>query len=265
MILRDCMLYAGIRSSRRFAQLSWFQRDFFYGLLHAAWPAGRFEADVGLLRAALYGPLLSRVSQRDVQEALAECHRVGLVKLETGEDGRGWGEVVNYRQHGLKKRKQQPDAEPDGQPLDPPGLLAGMLPIQIEGKKEGRGSARRARKSPPAPVFESQEQIIERLRTEHPGINIDEQLKLAVANRRKAGKLPLDLAWFEHSWLKNCGPTYEPGGSKPVAEPDGWRGWFRCRYPDTPVVQDGRIELIPFSELPADMQAEAMAALRRAS
>lgn len=131
MMLRDCMLYAGIRSSRKFARLSWFQRDFFYGLLNVAWPAGRFESDVGLLQAALYAPLLSKVSKRDVQVALAECHRIGLVKLWTDEGGRGWGEVVNYRQHGLKKRQQTTSAPSPGG-SDPPDDQTGDLFAAIE-------------------------------------------------------------------------------------------------------------------------------------
>lgn len=236
MILRDCMLYAGIRTSRKFARLSWFQRDFFYGLLHAAWPAGRFETDVEVLRAALYGPLLKKVPPRDVQEALAECYRIGLVKLWTDDNGRGWGEVINYRQHGLRKRKPSADADP---PPDP-GLFTTPPPdpIQSEGLKEGEGEV-----TPPAPparsqlgklVSESQDAWILRLRRDWPAADITMELLNAERDRRKAGK-NLQRDWFERHWLPKCSPavsfaTASPDGKLAVPEPEAWSLYLKDQY-----------------------------------
>lgn len=233
MTLRDCMLYAGIRTSRRFAGLTWFQRDFFYGLLHAAWPAGRFEADVGVLRAALYAPMLLKVSPRDVQDALVKCRELGLVKLWTDDSGRGWGEVVNYRQHGLKKRKRS-DEEPPPEPPpadDGPELFpkAGPPPDQIEGKKEGRGRAREARNPSPS-QFELQEDWLARMQRAFPEANV-----LAELDKAKRKKGQVDRVWFEKSWLPNCGPAVEFATAKGALlvaepEPEGWKVYLKDEY-----------------------------------
>jgi hypothetical protein len=114
MILRDRMVYGGIQNSRRMAKLSWFQREFFRGLLHAADDYGRFEADAELLRSVLFALDLSKVSKRDVQEALLRCAapEVGLVKLYTVK-GQGYGKVINFRQTLKKRRGLYPDEEGD--------------------------------------------------------------------------------------------------------------------------------------------------------
>jgi hypothetical protein len=129
MTLSDRMVYAGIVNSRRMAQLSWFQRDFFRNLIHAADGHGRFEADAVMLRAVLYGLLSHKVTVRDVQEAMTRCHAIGLVKLYT-VDGRGYGKVINYRQTLAKRRALYPDE--DGAPPDPD-----LFSAPTEGKKEG--------------------------------------------------------------------------------------------------------------------------------
>lgn len=110
MTLNDRMVYAGIVNSRRMAQLTWFQRDFFRSLIHAADGHGRFEADAVLLRSVLYGVLSHKVSVRDVQEAMTRCHQLGLVKLYQVE-GRGYGKVINYRQTLAKRRALYPDED----------------------------------------------------------------------------------------------------------------------------------------------------------
>lgn len=137
MTLRDRMVYAGLRTSRRFARLSWIQRDFFQGLLHVADDLGRFEADAGMLRTVLYGPLLAKVSERDVAQMLVQLHHVELVKLYTVQ-GRGYGKVINFRQTGLKTRRAlypDEDGPPDAPELfTPPAALTVSAPS--ERKKE---------------------------------------------------------------------------------------------------------------------------------
>lgn len=133
MTLRDFMLYAGIRTSRRFCRLSWFQRDLFVGILHACDDYGRFEADAEKLWSVLYALDRARVAKRDVQDGLRRfaAAEVGLVKYYTVR-GVGYGKVHNYRQHGLKKRRAlYPDEAGDEPELfDEP-------PARHEGKKEG--------------------------------------------------------------------------------------------------------------------------------
>lgn len=138
MMLRDRMVYGGIQTSRRMARLTWMQRDFFRGLLHVADDYGRFEADAEMLRAVLYGPMLSKVSVRDVQEALMRCaaSEIGLVKLYTVE-GRGYGKVYNFRQTLMKRRALYPDE--DGAAQEPELFPAGAPePPPPERKKEGK-------------------------------------------------------------------------------------------------------------------------------
>lgn len=226
MTMRDCMLYAGIRGSRKFARLTWFQRDFFYGLLHAAWPAGRFESDVELLRAALYAPLLTKVSKRDVVQALAACREAGLLKLQTDESGRGWGEVVNYRQTGLRKGKKaeavasdEPVREPDLFCVpDPPPMVAPISSQTKERKKEGEGP-----RHPP----ESQDEWLTRLRRAWPEVNVDAQLTFALHDRQTAKK-KLEREWFEAHWLPRCSPEVRLNATSgravsTIAEPMGWQ------------------------------------------
>lgn len=106
MTLRDYMVYAGIRTSRRFCKLSWFHRDLFMGVLHACDDYGRFEADAEKLWSVLYALDRARVTMRDVQEGLRRmgAQEIGLVKYYTVR-GVGYGKVHNYRQTGLKKRR----------------------------------------------------------------------------------------------------------------------------------------------------------------
>jgi hypothetical protein len=133
--LRDRMVYAGLRTSRRFAELNrWIERDFFYGLLHVADDFGRFEADVGMLRAVLFAPVLHKVSERDVASCLVRVHEVGLVKLYT-VGGRGYGKVLNFRQTGLKTRRAlYPDE--DGAPAEPELFAAPAEPSAVLPQKE---------------------------------------------------------------------------------------------------------------------------------
>lgn len=115
MIVRDRMVRGGIVSSQRLAKLSWVAREFFRNLFHVCDDAGRFEANPALLRAALFGADLQKVSERDVQGFMVACHQAGLLKLYTVE-GRGYGEVLRFGQEGLRTRRVIYPAE--GQPTE---------------------------------------------------------------------------------------------------------------------------------------------------
>lgn len=271
MTLRDCMVYAGIQTSRSVAKLNWFQRDFFRGVLHACDDYGRFEADAGLLRTVLYAPMLDKVTERDVKGALLRCAEasVGLIKLYTVRD-RGYGKVVNYRQTNLKRRRA---LYPDEDDADDPDLFStappGDAPIQRERKKEGRGSARGAPKPPP-PRFvrvETAEECVARLRDEWPHIDIDAELALALKNRRKVGK-ELDLVWFEEHWLPKCGPKYQApsqsAAAAPVREPEGWLDHLRTVYGHLAWVQ-ALPEDARFPDLPKPVQLELVKEIKRSA
>jgi len=91
------MIRHAIRSSERFEQLNWRERDFFYGLLTWADDFGRFEANPAVVRTGLYVATLRKISVRDVQEMLVRCHQLGLIQLYTVA-GRGFGKVLRYNQ-----------------------------------------------------------------------------------------------------------------------------------------------------------------------
>lgn len=239
--MRDCLLYAGIRGSARFAKLSWFQRDFFYGLLNAADPMGRFEANVDVLRAVLYAPVLSKVSKRDVQGALAACQQAELVKLWT-KDGRGYGEVVNYRQRGLKMRRSEippPVTLTDDElafggvgvpPANAPPRAGDMMGYE-EKRREGKMCQEARPSSPPIINFqkESLSEWKERLRVECSGVDVEGELAKAVKHKGGA----VEREWFEKHWLPRVGTdvvTARDLGDSRVQrmedkepEPDGWR------------------------------------------
>jgi hypothetical protein len=134
MKLHDRIIYGELRNDRRFARLSWVERDFFQGLWCVADDFGRFEADAEWLRTVLYAPIQAKVSERDCGKMLVRVHEVGLVKLYTVH-GRGYGKVLDFRQDGLRARRAlYPEEEvPKQGELFPPGD-ADLAPL--EGRKE---------------------------------------------------------------------------------------------------------------------------------
>lgn len=229
MNLNDRMIRGSIRTSRRFALLTWRERDFFYGILSIGDPMGRFENDPAELRAALYAPMLHRVSENDVKELLARCHALGLIRLYTDGE-RGLGEVLNYGQNGLKKRT----SKIPGFAADPPGETAALAlaspsdpPPLPNKRKEGKGRETPAEPATPAPVI-SHVEWVAKLRAEFPAIDIDAQLYAADKNR-KAQHKKLERDWFRIHWLGNISMTVNlaeiAAASAPVGrpEPEAWR------------------------------------------
>jgi len=113
MNLRDCLVRYGIVHSKRVCALPVATQLFFRNLLHTCDGAGRFLADADDLRIALYQHALDRVTRLHVSRWLAECHTAELVRLYTGPDGRGYGEVLNYGQRDSKRKVLHPAREPD--------------------------------------------------------------------------------------------------------------------------------------------------------
>jgi hypothetical protein len=236
MMLRDRMVYAGIRTSKRFARLTWFERDMFMGLLLVADDYGRFEADADTLRTVLFGPLLSKVSARDVQRSLMRfaAPEIGLVKLYTVKD-RGYGKVINFRQTLTRRRALYPDEE-DGPPREPelfqpsPPLPPLAAPVK-EGKKEVCG-ARFARRTHDTRRVE---ECLNELASRWSGYDIAACLRRAAAYVRKerGADAVVTVEFFEKHWM--------PGESKSdereratIDEPDGWAEWHRERYGKVP-------------------------------
>lgn len=264
MILRDCMVYGGIQTSRRVARLNWFQQVFFRSVFHVCDDYGRFEADAGMLRTVLFAPQLGKVPERDVKDALLRCAEqdVGLVKLYAVR-GRGYGKVVNYRQDGLRKRRALYPGEDD---QDEPDLFTSSPPSTADPpsrKKERRKEGARARGAAPAPApacidEETESKWIARLEAKRPDVHIREQLMLALADRRKKGRA-LERLWFENSWLKNCSRTYNgPSTAKAVqgvadiTEPEAWRAHLKDEHEGEDWAE--RAASYPWESLPRQIQ-----------
>lgn len=128
MNLRDCLIRHGIVNSRRVCRLPLACQLFFRNLLHTCDGAGRFIADADDLRLALYRHALDRVSRLHVSRWLAECHSAELVRLYTGPDGRGYGEVLKYGQRDKNRRAIHPARDPEQLALAPPGFEPGEPP-----------------------------------------------------------------------------------------------------------------------------------------
>lgn len=143
MILRDCLVRAGIVTSDRVCRMPPHVQLFFRNLLHVCDGAGRFEARAAILRAVLYAPSLHKVSERDVQGWLTQCHEAGLIKLYT-VGGAGYGKVPNYGQRDTKRRILYPPEDGEQLPLAPPDPEPDPKPSEREEK-------RRDFKTPQAP------------------------------------------------------------------------------------------------------------------
>ncbi|HWA07939.1 MAG TPA: hypothetical protein VG838_00580 [Opitutaceae bacterium] len=134
MILRDCLVRMGIVTSDRVCRLSPVVQLFFRNLLHICDGAGRFEARAAILRAVLYAPSLHKISERDVQGWLTQCHQAGLVKLYT-VGGAGYGKVLNYGQRDTKRRVLYPAEDGEQLSLAPPEHEPGFFSSDQKGRK----------------------------------------------------------------------------------------------------------------------------------
>lgn len=230
MNLHKVIVHPGIRTSEKFGKVSMLHRDLFYGLLSAAHKGGWFEANAGLLRAALYAPCLGKVSERDIKDGLLKLREVGLIKLWTGKNGRAYGSIINYRQRfnygedlpedGLAPDDELPlDAspEPDPPPAPPPKR------IEVSEKAREAGN-------PHPPQDEST--WLQSLAVAHPDIDVRTELRVCLDKYPRAGR-----RFFEDSWLGNCeapisGKREE---SRPeIYEPAGFAAWHLKRYGNAP-------------------------------
>lgn len=272
MNLRDRMLYGAIRRSERFARLTFFQRDLFYGLLNVCDDYGRFDADPKGLRVALYGPCLSKVSWKDIQLALVPLHEQGLVRLYTGNDGRGYGEIRKFRQRLMRRNAEHPApseateaASLFDEPDPPPEELAfasafsGEPDNRREEKREKGKRAKRAALSLSGKVMdEPLEQWAERLRQQYPSLDLLAQERACRRYCEKNHKV-FERAYFER-WLKTSSetidrPIFKPSTARPKSTenpsaPEGWQAVIA----ETNYGPDGAFAVGSFEELPDDVQ-----------
>lgn len=243
--LRKVLVHPGIIDSERVCALPIAAQLFFRNLLHCCDGAARFVADPAELRYALY-QRAPGVASSHVETWLVKCHQARLVKLYT-RDGKGYGEVLNYRQTNGKQPVLYPappgedgrDAElglglPEAiasadDPPDDDAPPPAPPPKPQKKRIEGKGG-----RNPPAAFSETQDAWLQRITAEWPDVNMAKQLKAAEADRRAKGK-DLERGWFETSWLPKTSPIVRIDGAQgPTAalpaEPEGWRVYLKDEY-----------------------------------
>lgn len=281
MNLRDCLVRYGIVDSKRLCAQPIAVQLFFRNLLHTCDGAGRFLADADELRIALYRHALDRVTRLHVSRWMAACHSAELVRLYTGPDGRGYGEVLNYGQRDTKRRVIHPAREADQMNFHgaPPPVLAdppdpGRLELNRRGNEcEETPDAfsdlgppprwRAARTHTPRKTSHLQtlkpaelDTYLEHLATQNPGVNIRGEIVRAEAYVRKmrGPNARLTLKYFEENWLPRAGgPSLSATApiARIVSEPTGWRAWLNENYPDSKYSHGGTDEGTAWADLPS--------------
>lgn len=160
------------------------------------------------------------------------------------------------RETAAKRWPQQGGCAPANASLATPKLHA-------EGKeKEMEGEGNAPSNPPPAKRKETEPEWLARMRDHYVGIDVDAELIKARRHKRKKGER-LDRAYFE-LWLKGAGELVSDAEAT-VQEPHGWQAWLLASYPRCRFVVDGECVAKRFAELPASVQAEAIAKLKKGS
>lgn len=199
---------------------------------------GRFEFNPALIHMALYvSAECGNVSVRDVEAWLEILRSGGFIKSYTeAGTSRRVGEIAKeYWRQRLAHGKGHFEAEGDE-----PELPLDAAPPEKEISKAGRGSKKAppltslhfdspARASdpappPPAPLSESDDAWLARVRAKWPHIDVDAEL--LKAHRKRKGDV--ERVWFESVWLPGVSPKAPlPTSSAPVVaiepEPEAWR------------------------------------------
>lgn len=98
------MIRRALLDSERVNGLDWFSQVFFFRLLLVADDFGLYDGRVAFMRAQMYGMCLERVREADLQRALQECERAGLIRFyEAG--GKPYVMVLRYGQRCRKAPK----------------------------------------------------------------------------------------------------------------------------------------------------------------
>lgn len=107
------MIRRALVDSDRFNELGWMEQNFYFRLLLTADDYGLFDARLSVLRAQLYPVSGGRVREADLQRALAESERAGLIRLYEVE-GKVYGQVLRYGQRRLSRPRYPLPTEEHG-------------------------------------------------------------------------------------------------------------------------------------------------------
>lgn len=98
------MIRKALLDSERVNGLDWFAQVFYFRLLLVADDFGLYDGRVAFMRAQMYGMCLDRVREADLQRALRDCERAGLIRFyEAG--GKPYVMVLRYGQRCRKAPK----------------------------------------------------------------------------------------------------------------------------------------------------------------
>jgi hypothetical protein len=273
MNLRDVLVRPGIVDSPRLCALSLAVQLFFRNLLHTCDGAGRFIADADDLRDTLYRHARDRVSRRHITSWLQSCHHAGLVRLYTGPDGRGYGEVLKYGQRDKNRRVIHParedaslnfEAPPAADPPDPPPQTSEVnrrececstAPDEIPPPAPQRASGAHTHTPEKKTPEENLSDALARLGKKHPALDLKAEIARAEAYVKKlrGPTARLTLYFFENNWLpKSGGPALS--ATAPIAhipaEPEYWRELLNDEFPQSVYSRGGAEEGRPWAELP---------------
>lgn len=108
----------GFIDSERVNSLSWQAECVYHRLLLVADDYGLYDGRIAYLRSQLFGMKLDQMRESDLQRALLECERAGLVRFYKAE-GKPYIEIPNYNQRVQTKKPKYPP---------PPTVNRGELP-----------------------------------------------------------------------------------------------------------------------------------------
>ena len=103
----DRIIRAGIITSDRMSQLTWFAEVFYRRLMSVVDDFGRFDARPAILRSALFPLQIDRVGNDEVEDGLRECAAAGLVQLYR-VDNKPYLELLDFRQRMRSQKSKWP-------------------------------------------------------------------------------------------------------------------------------------------------------------
>lgn len=132
--MADCrVIRKGFVDSDKVNSLSWFAECVYHRLLLVADDYGLYDARLAYLRSQLFGLKLDAVREADLQRALADVERAGLVRFYSVE-GKPYLQLLNYGQR--TQSKPRFPLPPDMAPAD---VHSGSRCVTVNHRLDGGG------------------------------------------------------------------------------------------------------------------------------
>lgn len=232
------------------ARLPEFTRLLAIGLLNYADDEGYFNANPSLIRGDLF-PFLD--DSKKVPTGITELSNLGYLKLYNAADGRTYGHVVKFTEHQWLTKAKESKIKPLCVVSEEAGIIPGMFSEssaldQGSGNKEqgtGKGESGAAVAAPSLPFsseqFRNAWSDFEKHRREIKKPLRETSTKAVLAELKAMGELRA-IAALKHTVAKGWQGIREPDAKSPNAaqatisnpwdeEPEGWRAYWRNKYP----------------------------------